>query len=85
MVAIAAVDEPLAGVWLIMDKVVEPTGWLQPLRRSHKMEKDKGGTPYTAPGNKPATAGTRVTIHTPKGPTPGRMQGGGYVKPDKKK
>jgi hypothetical protein len=49
------------------------------------MAKDKAGIPYTPPSPKPATAGTRVTIHTPKGPTRGTMLGGGYVKPDQKR
>lgn len=47
------------------------------------MPKDKSGTSYTGPTNKPATAGTKVTIHTDKGPKPGTMGGGGYVIPKK--
>jgi hypothetical protein len=50
-----------------------------------KMPKDKSGTNYTGPTPKPATPGTKVTIHTPKGPKPGVMGGGGYVISDKKK
>jgi hypothetical protein len=50
------------------------------------MPKDKTGVPYTSPsGNKPANAGTPVTIQTNKGPKPGHMVGGGLVVPDKKK
>jgi hypothetical protein len=50
------------------------------------MPKDKAGVPYTSPsGNKPANAGTRVTIHTNKGPKLGHMVAGGHVMPDKTK
>lgn len=45
--------------------------------------KDKGGTPYTPPTSKPATYGTKVTIHTPNGPKSGSMGSGGRVVPNK--
>ncbi|HEY2233244.1 MAG TPA: hypothetical protein VGK01_07175 [Candidatus Angelobacter sp.] len=48
-------------------------------------KKDITGVPYSSPGNKPAGAGTKVTIHTDKGPKPGTMGGGGYVKPGTKR
>jgi hypothetical protein len=48
------------------------------------MAKDPIGIPYTAPSSKPATPGTRVTIHTPKGPKPGTVVGGGHVVKDVK-
>ena len=43
--------------------------------------KDKGGFTYSGPTSRPATPGTNVTIHTPNGPKPGTMTGGGYVTP----
>lgn len=45
--------------------------------------KDKGSTPYTPPTSKPATYGTKVTIHTPNGPKAGSMGSGGRVVPNK--
>jgi hypothetical protein len=49
------------------------------------MPKDKSGTSYTSPNNKPATYGTPVKINTSTGPKPGTMGSGNYVIPTKKK
>ena len=43
------------------------------------------GVPYAPPTEKPATAGTRVTIDSNTGPQSGTMGGGVYVISDKKR